>query len=104
MKTMITVLLVLCLATASFAGILIQWDANSTTEAITEYRIYRNGKHIARTPATSIVFGTISTGRPYRYNITAVNATAESGFSNPVDIVMPSIPVNAKITIQWEVK
>lgn len=103
MKRLLIILLVF-IATPCIAGISLQWDANSPAENVTEYRIYRNGKQIARTPATSIVFGNVSTGRPYRYNVTAVNATAESGFSNPVDITMPSIPANAKITIQWELK
>lgn len=95
----------LLLSSVCFAGsVAIQWDANNPIEGVNEYRVYRNGQRIARTSGTAISFANVSSGRPYRYQVTAVNSTAESGFSNPADIIMPSVPANAKVIITWEVK
>jgi len=79
----------------------LSWEApasNGSSE-ITEYKIYRNGTHIATVPATQLWYNdtSITPEVTYTYHVTAVNSVGESEGSNQVE----ATPTGAIPELSW---
>lgn len=91
------------LVTPSVAGshsVVLTWTQSTTTSpAITGNKVYRGtasgGETLLYTSTTPIVTytdGPFATGTTYYCRVTATNAHGESGYSNEVSAVVPSVP------------
>ena len=83
----------------------LSWDPSSDNVAVTGYRIYQNGVSVPPvSTTTSTVIGGLTTGRHYRFYVTAVDAAGnESDPSNqidptPLDSTPPTTPQNLRQT------
>lgn len=87
-------------AVAGSHSVVLNWtQSTTTTPAITGNKVYRGtvsgGETLLYTSSTPIVTytdGPFTTGTTYYYRVTATNANGESGYSNEVSAVVPSVP------------
>lgn len=84
---------------AILASVTLQWDPNPPSEQVTSYNVkwsnystipFANSIDVG--PETTYSFANISTGREYRFAVTAHNPTAESAYSNIVTVRIPTPP------------
>ncbi len=71
------------------------WNASTDNNAVTGYRVYRNGQPLtpsATTTTTSYQDTTVTASTTYTYEITALDATNESGKSTPPTSVTTPTP------------
>jgi fibronectin type 3 domain-containing protein len=81
-------------------SVVLTWTQSTTTSpAITGNKVYRGtasgGETLLYTSSAPIVTytdGPFATGTTYYYRVTATNANGESGYSNEVSAVVPSVP------------
>jgi fibronectin type 3 domain-containing protein len=85
-------------AVAGSHSVVLSWT-QSTSAAITSNKVYRGtisgGETLLYTSSTPIVTytdGPFATGATYYYRVTAINANGESGYSNEVSTIVPSVP------------
>ena len=71
---------------ASASDVGLSWTASTDNNAVTGYRIYRDGLQIGSAPGTALTYkdSTVSPSKGYNYEVTAVDAAGnESGKSYP---------------------
>jgi len=76
----------LTVTSASASDVGLSWTASTDNNAVTGYRIYRDGLQIGSAPGTALTYkdSTVSPSKSYNYEVTAVDAAGnESGKSYP---------------------
>jgi hypothetical protein len=94
------IVLAILLSLALGAEVILQWDRNAPADQVTGYRVHNTARPFANTTTNRIMLGNISTSRRYQFTVTAVNATAESGPSNMVEVLIPAAPTNSRMIIK----
>lgn len=106
-KILIALASIACVC-ARAASLTMTWDANSTTDGVTQYRVYQSdGSNpfvpvgSAAPPTVTFTAVNLSVGATYRWYVTAVNSVGESAPSNTitnVPLVVPKPPTGLKAT------
>lgn len=105
MIILIAILMIAMLVTAFGAPVKLQWDANSASDAVTGYHVYRSATQgtayvkLTMQPVTATEYTDNPSGPgPHYYVVTAVNSAGESGFSNEIEFrQVPAAPRGLRI-------
>lgn len=80
-------------AEVSHTRVRLVWTAPADGGPVTEYRVYRNGVHLATVDTTSYVDTDVAPLTEYTYEVSAVGPGGESPRSGPLVVTTPEEPV-----------